>query len=162
MGTTMRIANLVQLFALEVILAVVILLVLGCGAEATPTPVTIATPAPTSILTPTLTPSPEPAAGPTPTLTPTPSPAPQIMSAVASETFGTDYIFHVTCTVRNRGGSGEVTVTAEFRAGGFWKKERNIFMAAGQTEAVRISFPEASFIRDGLSSGNYNCGAIHR
>ena len=83
------------------------------------------------------------------------APKPEIVGATSRTSLGGfDYTIHVDCTVRNRGYGGQVTVSAELRSGGYWKKERTVFLAEGATQKVTFTFPEPAF---GLSH-NYNCG----
>jgi len=86
-------------------------------------------------------------------------PKPEIVGQNVREGMGfLDYKLLVDCTVRNRGSDGSVTVFAELRSGGQWKKERTIFLAEGATEKVTFTFSEATLFGGGFSA-NYNCRA---
>lgn len=69
-------------------------------------------------------------------------PSPRIVSQRATDGFaGFDYTYNVSCTVRNEGGDGQVTVTAEL---GQWKQSRSVRLVADAQEAIDFTFREAS------------------
>lgn len=86
-------------------------------------------------------------------------PLPEIIGTTARESFGFDYQVHVDCTVRNNGASGQVTIFAELRKGGYWKKEETIFLPENESRMVTLTFSEPTFLSGGLTSGSYSCRA---
>lgn len=86
-------------------------------------------------------------------------PLPELVGVTARESVGLDYQVHVDCTVKNNGAAGNVMVTAELNLGGFWKKERQVFIAEDVSEKVTITFSEPTFLVGGLSTGSYQCDA---
>jgi len=86
-------------------------------------------------------------------------PVAEIVATTAPQSFGIDYQVHVDCTVRNRGASGLVTVSAELTKGGFWQREQMVFIPADETQQVTFAFSEPAFFWGGLNSGSYVCRA---
>jgi len=83
----------------------------------------------------------------------------EIVTTTAPQTFGADYQVHVDCTVRNRGASGLVTISAELTKGGYWQRQQMVFIPADETQQVTFSFAEPAFFWGGLNSGSYVCRA---
>ena len=83
----------------------------------------------------------------------------EIVATTAPQSFGVDYQVHVDCTVRNRGASGLVIVSAELTKGGYWQRELMVFIPADETQQVTLAFSETAFFWGGLKSGSYVCRA---
>ena len=86
-------------------------------------------------------------------------PVPEIVGTTASSgSPGFDYTVYVDCTVSNNGADGTITVTAELRNGGFWKKQQQLMLAEDTEKLVRFDFPEAKLLNAGLDGYRYACG----
>lgn len=70
---------------------------------------------------------------------------------------GFDYVVTVDCQVRNNGESGYIKVYATLQNGGYWKKERVVYVASGQTVTLEILFREPRLLD--LSSYRYRVWA---
>ena len=85
-------------------------------------------------------------------------PLPEIVGTTASSgSPGFDYTVWVKCTIRNSGADGSITVIAELRNGGFWRKRETVFIAANSERQVTLAFPEATFLSTGLNGYRYTC-----
>ena len=83
----------------------------------------------------------------------------EIVGVQAQESFGFDYAVHVDCTIKNNGNTKDVTVGAELSKGGWWKKERTVRLQEGESQTVRITFSEPTFLSGGISDGEFLCEA---
>lgn len=86
-------------------------------------------------------------------------PQPYVTSTDSDESaVGLDYAIVVTCRVSNRGGDGNVRITADMDYGSdTYSRDRHMRMAAGGTQTVRFTFTEVELF--GASRYRYRCVA---
>ena len=72
---------------------------------------------------------------------------------------GFDFQVNVFCTIRNDGGAGYITVTAELNKGGYREKREVVHFAENASHKLTFNFKEPSIARGGLDAGGYVCRA---
>ena len=88
-------------------------------------------------------------------------PDPQIIGQQGEEAMsGFDYRFDVFCTIRNDGGTGNITVKAKLQKGGSWEKREVIHLSENASHNLTFKFTEPSLRSGGLGSGKYWCEAV--
>ena len=83
------------------------------------------------------------------------TPQPELVDT-SFQSFGSDAVILVYCTVQNHGSEGDVVISAALRRRGTQEMERTIFLAKGASEKVEFTFTE---VPDTLTSRTVPPGA---
>ncbi len=90
-------------------------------------------------------------------------PAPSVVAVSAENNEpGLYYTVWVKCTVHNRGGDGNIIVTATLEGGGTWALERVSYIAKGEEKRLVLPFLGVTYLEDGINAYRYDCQARPR